>query len=124
MPRNRLVTATLDANGNVYRLLPGGKKRLMKPRVDWAKVDATTEADIARHIAEDDAEAAAEGVRRIKAIRKSTGLTRSAFAERIGVSAETVQAWESAQSWPEGPARKLLRALERAPKTVMKALAD
>jgi putative transcriptional regulator len=114
----------LDADGRVYQLLPGGRKRLMKPKVDWAKVDATTEADIARHIREDEAAAAAEAVKRIKAIRKATGLTRGAFAARIGVPVETVESWESARSWPEGPARKLLQALERAPKTVLRALAD
>jgi putative transcriptional regulator len=124
MPRSRLVTATLGADGKVYRLLPGGGRRPLKSKVDWAKVDATTEDDIARHIREDEEEAVSESTRRIKDIRKATGLSIADFADRIGVTAETVQSWEAARSWPRGPARKLLRALERAPRAVLKALEE
>lgn len=124
MADSRLVEARRLGDGTYVKRSESGAWVPITPRVNLKRLKRTTEAEIARHIREDDAEAAADAVKRIKAIRKSTGLTKSAFAERIGVPVETVQSWETAQSWPEGPARKLLRALERAPKTVMKALAD
>lgn len=49
----------------------------------------------------------------IKSIRQSTGLTQKKFACFIGVSAKTVEAWESGRNHPDGPACRLL-ALTKA----------
>ena len=49
----------------------------------------------------------------IKEIRKNTGLTQSLFAEYIGVSPKTVEAWESGRNHPNGAACRML-ALTRS----------
>jgi putative transcriptional regulator len=50
-----------------------------------------------------------------KAIRARAKLTQAEFAARIGVPIETVRNWEQGKRSPRGPARALLRMLDRAP---------
>ncbi len=51
----------------------------------------------------------------VKTIRKATGLSQSQFAARIGVKVKTLQNWEQHRVRPTGPARTLLRLVERNP---------
>ena len=44
----------------------------------------------------------------IKDIRKSTGLTQVLFAQYLGVSPKTIEAWEAGRNHPEGTACRLL----------------
>lgn len=44
----------------------------------------------------------------IRSIRVNTGLTQVAFAEFMGVSVKTVEAWESGRNKPIGSACRLL----------------
>jgi putative transcriptional regulator len=48
-------------------------------------------------------------------VRGQTGLTQIAFAAQIGVPVETVRNWEQGKRSPRGPARALLKVIERAP---------
>jgi len=54
----------------------------------------------------------------IRAIREGTGLSRSAFAARLGVSVRTLQDWEQGRRKPTGPALSLLRIAERRPEAL------
>jgi len=49
---------------------------------------------------------------RIKAIRNSLNLSQHIFAEALGVSIKTVEAWESGRNKPQGPALRILQVLE------------
>ncbi len=49
----------------------------------------------------------------IKEIRNNTGLTQALFAQYMGVSVKTVEAWEAGRNQPDGAARRLL-AITRA----------
>ncbi len=49
----------------------------------------------------------------IKAIRSSLNLSQMVFAEAVGVSVKTVEAWESGRNKPRGPASRLLQLLEK-----------
>lgn len=91
-------------------------------RIDVARVDATTEADIARHAAEDGAEAMQDAASYAVRVRRRTGLTQAAFAARIGVPIDTVRNWEQGKRLPAGPAKALLRILDRAPEAALAAL--
>jgi putative transcriptional regulator len=44
----------------------------------------------------------------VAAIRESTGLSQSRFAELLGVSVRTLQEWEQGRRAPSGAARTLL----------------
>ncbi len=88
-----------------------------------------TEADIQRYIAEDggaelDVSRAQTIVppEYVRRIRKKLGLTRTAFAERFGLSERTIEEWERGRQEPPGAARVLLRVIEREPEAVDRAL--
>ena len=51
-----VTRARLKDDGTVVEVLQDGSERPLAPKVDWAKIDATTEAEIAIQIAEDEAE--------------------------------------------------------------------
>jgi putative transcriptional regulator len=57
-----------------------------------------------------------------KAIRERLGLSQSRFASIIGVSVRTLQNWEQGRRQPEGPAKALLRVVDREPQAVLHAL--
>ncbi|MDP4536272.1 NadS family protein [Alkalimonas collagenimarina] len=58
----------------------------------------------------------------VKAIRKKTKLTQAAFANLIDVQLGTLRNWEQGRREPTGPAKALLRAIERDPEHVIAAL--
>jgi putative transcriptional regulator len=95
----------------------------LKGRIDSRRVDATTEADIQRHAAEDDAASAQDAAAYTRRVRRRTGLTQAAFAARIGVPLDTVRNWEQGKRLPAGPAKALLKILDRAPEAALSALA-
>ena len=53
----------------------------------------------------------------IRNIRKQAGMTLSTFAQYMGVSQKTVEAWESGRAHPTGPAKRLIDILERGKET-------
>ena len=58
----------------------------------------------------------------VKALRERIGLTQAEFSTMIGVSVKTLQNWEQGRREPEGPAKALLRVVEKQPQAVMSAL--
>lgn len=48
----------------------------------------------------------------IKQIRQKLNMTQSLFAEILGVSIKTIEAWEADRNEPEGPAQRMLSLLE------------
>jgi len=51
--------------------------------------------------------------KQVKQIRKSLNLTQKIFAELLGVSFKTVEAWEVGTNLPSGPAQRILGALKK-----------
>lgn len=51
----------------------------------------------------------------IKAIRVNAGMTQVVFAKFMGVSAKTVEAWESGRNQPIGSACRLLHLIKADP---------
>ena len=49
----------------------------------------------------------------IKKIRRSLDMTQVLFADLMGVSLKTVEAWEGEKNIPNGPARRLLSMIEK-----------
>ncbi|EUJ31726.1 helix-turn-helix domain-containing protein [Listeria cornellensis] len=58
----------------------------------------------------------------IKAFRQKVELTQSAFAELMGISVKTVEAWESGRNNPNGSASRLLQLIEANPEVFMEEL--
>ncbi len=55
----------------------------------------------------------------VQSIRERMGLSQSAFAALLGVSARTLQDWEQGRRQPTGPARSLLRVADRHPEALL-----
>ena len=58
----------------------------------------------------------------VKVLRENIGLTQADFSRMIGVSIKTLQNWEQGRREPDGPAKALLRVVEREPQAVINAL--
>lgn len=58
----------------------------------------------------------------VKAVRYKLKATQADFALMIGVSVNTLQAWEEGRHRPDGPAEALLRVAAKSPKMVAKVL--
>lgn len=90
--------------------------------VDLARVDATTESEIAQHQLEDEADAQLEAGKFARRTRQRLGLTQQEFSKRIDVPVETIRDWEQGKRSPTGAAKALLRILDRAPEVALGAL--
>jgi putative transcriptional regulator len=107
----------LKADGRIVEILPDGSERALPSQLDPANAPTTLEsrsssgpavAPALRNPAPPDA-AYARGV------RARTRLTQAEFAARIGVPIETVRNWEQGKRSPRGPARALLKVIDKAP---------
>ena len=78
----------LKADGRIVEVMPDGTERT---------VNHSDPATFVRHV------------------RSRCGLTQIAFAEKIEVPVETVRNWEQGKRSPRGPARALLRVIDKAP---------
>ncbi len=104
------------------KINPDDPRSLPKGRVNHAVLDGTTERDLALQQQHDDAEAMRDIARYARRVRKRLGLTQIEFARRIDVPHETVRNWEQGKRCPTGAARALLRVLDKAPETALRAL--
>ena len=94
---------------------PGG-------RIDTARLDVTTEADIAAQAAQDEAQAMQDAGQFARRVRRRLGLSQAQFATRIDVPLETIRNWEQGKRSPTGAARALLTVLDKAPEAALAAL--
>jgi DNA-binding transcriptional regulator YiaG len=90
-------------------------------RIDLAKIDSFTKADIERFMREDDSDTREMGEPRwvpaitaVRALRERLGISRAEFAQRFLLSVRTVQHWEQQEREPSEPARILLYAIARS----------
>jgi putative transcriptional regulator len=94
---------------------------------DWPAIDAQSDDDIARNVAQDpdapailtDGETAAAIAR---TVRKRLGLSQSQFAARFHIPVRTLCDWEQNRRQPDAPALAYLRVIAREPDMVARAL--
>ncbi|MGR0188951.1 helix-turn-helix domain-containing protein [Azospirillum aestuarii] len=105
--------------------------------VDWARIDAMTDDDIARQIAAnpdapaDLSDAPADALRvihpsggiSVRGIRAKLNLSQRAFADRFGFPLGTLRDWEQGRSQPDAATRTLLFVIESAPELVAAVVA-
>jgi putative transcriptional regulator len=99
-----------------------------EPDVDHAKLDATTEEDIRRHMIEDgqdpdaDIPADAEHVVPPQVVREKLGMTQEEFAKALRIPIGTLRNWEQRRVGLDPAVRSLLAIVYKMPE-VLKALA-
>jgi putative transcriptional regulator len=101
--------------------------RRLKPRVSRAKIAATTEADIRRHMREDgqsdDDFAEFAPVIPPQVLRKQLHMTQTEFAKALRIPLATLRNWEQGRVLPDPAARSLLTIVARNPRAAFRALA-
>ena len=110
-----MLRVRLKADGRLVEILPDGSERpasVSDGQPNSAGVNSARQSANGRFL---DAAYA-------RNVRGQTGLTQIAFASRIGVPVETVRNWEQGKRSPRGPARALLKVIERAPEAAFAVL--
>jgi putative transcriptional regulator len=92
----------LKADGRIVEILPDGSERT------FADATGSSPGNAERSTTADDAAYA-------RGIRARTKLTQAEFAASIGVPIETVRNWEQGKRSPRGPARALLKVIDKVP---------
>ena len=93
-------------------------------QVDYVRLDATTEEEITVHIREDEEEIQKAVGRQIRQIRVSLAMSQSQFADAIHISVKTLRNWEQGLRLPTGPARTLLKIIQRQPQLALSVLEE
>jgi putative transcriptional regulator len=98
-----------------------------KPKLDRAKIAATTESDIRRHMREDGETPARTprlaDVMTPQIIRKRLDMTQEEFAQALHIPVATLRNWEQGRNAIDPAARSLLIVVARNPKAALAALA-
>ena|SRR5262245_1123813 len=111
-----MMRVRLKADGRIVEILPDGSEReLTSPAAQIAGSQVTGPLG-AGESHDPGAAAYARGV------RAQTRLTQAEFASKIGVPIETVRNWEQGKRSPRGPARALLKLIEKAPQVAFAVL--
>lgn len=111
----------------------GGAKPRQRP--DWAAIDALTDEQIAAQIGAnpdaapdvsdwslDDPKVKVLEPVDVKSLRARLGMSQEIFAATFGLNLAALRDWEQQRRVPRGPARTLLRIIEREPEAAKRAL--
>jgi putative transcriptional regulator len=101
---------------------PDNPASLPEGRVDFNRLDATTERDIAKQQQSDETDAMLDAAKFARRVRKRLGLSQAEFSQRIDVSLDTIRNWEQGKRCPTGAAKALLKILDKAPEVGLAAL--
>jgi len=109
------------ADGRIVEVLADGSERELPPANEAAAGQAASPLAAGKSARPDPTADIAHYSRMLRGRMK---LTQAEFAARIGVPIETVRNWEQGKRSPRGPARALLKIIDKAPELAFAALAD
>ncbi|HEY6255773.1 MAG TPA: helix-turn-helix domain-containing protein [Xanthobacteraceae bacterium] len=104
-----MMRVRLKADGRIVEILADGTERAIPGGAEPVKPVAAANGD-------------GRDAVYAKGIRARAKLTQAEFAARIGVPIETVRNWEQGKRSPRGPARALLKMIDRAPQVAFAVL--
>ena len=107
-----MMRVRLKADGRIVEILPDGSERAISSQLAADIAPATASA---QGVASGNGSAAPADAVYARGVRARTKLTQAQFAARIGVPIETVRNWEQGKRSPRGPARALLKVIDKAP---------
>ena len=84
-------------------------------RIDEARVDATSEAEIQRQKAMDDMTAKEDAIAFVRGVRLKLGLSQREFSEATDIPLNSIRNWEQGKRGPTGAAKTLYRLLNARP---------
>jgi len=106
-PATAMMRVRLKADGRIVEILPDGSERALANGAAAPMASAPSELADAAYA---------------RGVRARTRLTQAEFAARIGVPIETVRNWEQGKRSPRGPARALLKVIDKAPQVAFAVL--
>jgi putative transcriptional regulator len=106
-----MMRVRLKADGRIVEILPDGSERALAN----GPAPAVVRSMPAPAVAVTSANGRPPDAVYARGVRARTRLTQAEFAARIGVPIETVRNWEQGKRSPRGPARALLKVIDRAP---------
>ena len=106
-----MMRVRLKADGRIVEILPDGSECALASQYGPRRWRSPAERPIPRHSANGGRTDAAYA----RGVRARTRLTQAEVAARIGVPIETVRNWEQGKRSPRGPARALLKVIDKAP---------
>ena len=109
-----MMRVRLKADGRIVEILPDGREQALSTRLEAILAQAAPR-DPATGSQRPGPRRGAADAAYARGVRARTKLTQAEFAARIGVPVETVRNWEQGKRSPRGPARALLKVLDRAP---------
>ena len=94
-----------------------------RPQIDRARIDATTESDVARQMAEDGEDPHADVGTFVEdwqpaRLRARLGLSQIEFAAALAIPVATLRNWEQGRVLPDPAALTLLRIVAREPRLI------
>jgi putative transcriptional regulator len=111
-----MLRVRLKADGRIVEILPDGSEQPLPHRL------AAIAEEMRRGRAPAGPGGALSDADYARGIRARSGLTQAEFAARIGVPLETVRNWEQGKRSPRGPARALLKLIDKAPEVAFAVL--
>jgi putative transcriptional regulator len=108
------------------RITPALVQKALR-ETNWAAIDAQTDEDIARNVADDPDAAPILGetettAAMTRSVRKRLGLSQVEFSARYHVPIGTLRDWEQNRKQPDAPALAYLRVIAKEPDMVARAL--
>jgi putative transcriptional regulator len=113
-----MLRVRLKADGRIVEILPDGSEQPLPRRL------AAIAEEMRRGSGRTGTGGALSDADYARGIRARSGLTQAEFAARIGVPIETVRNWEQGKRSPRGPARALLKLIDKAPEVAFAVLSD
>lgn len=133
MSAKRTTKVEMSDKGHVVKVLAGGRRRRMRGKTDWEKLETMSDEEIAR-AAREDPDAPLLTAKQLKksysvpdnvnvsAVRKRLHMSQQVFAYKYGFALDAVQDWEQGRRRPNRSARVLLQVIAREPDAVDRAL--
>ena len=122
--KSNIVRLKAKPNGSVVQLLADGTEVPYAPtEPDWDRIDAMSDEDIARQVADNPDAAPLPPTIDVKAVRSRTGLSQDKFARVYGFKAATLRNWEQGRTLPDATTVAYLTAIKNDPVTIAKLVA-
>jgi putative transcriptional regulator len=119
-----MLRVRLKADGRIVEICPDGSERAFGDGFGWIGAQAGSRGKTTNGPAVPVANGQRPAAAYARGVRARTKLTQAEFAARIGVPIETVRNWEQGKRSPRGPARALLKVIDKAPDVAFAVLRD
>jgi putative transcriptional regulator len=124
--KEKIIRARLRADGKVVRIMPDGRKKVLriKPIAHWSdeRIEAAALSDPDNPPLTAEQLAKMRRVPRVKTLRRALGLSQDEFASRYQIPLGTLRDWEQGRTEPDQAARAYLNVIAHNPENVRDAL--